>query len=103
MRRSFWPFLAIICWMIASSSGAFGITADDLKPLAEDDYDAKSQALDRVIASGDEAGLRLLEALDKENVVATAEDQVLIQDGKVLKDPLTNAPVSVSADDVQSI
>jgi urea transport system permease protein len=103
MRRSLWPLLAIICWIFAASSRAIALTADELKPLAEDDFDAKSQALDRVIASGDEVALRLLEALDKENVVATNDDRVLIQEGTVLKDPITNAEVTVKANEAQPI
>jgi urea transport system permease protein len=103
MRRSLWLLLAVIYSLIASAPGAFAITAEDLMPLAEDDFDAKAQALDRVIASGDEAGLRLLEALEKENVVATAADQILIQEGNLLKDPITGSPVSISANDVQPI
>ncbi|HEV3211688.1 MAG TPA: hypothetical protein VGY91_15635, partial [Chthoniobacterales bacterium] len=66
MRRSLCTLAAIMFWMTAAVSGAVGLTADDLKPLAEDDFDAKSQAIDRVIASGNDVALRLLEALDKE-------------------------------------
>ena len=57
MRRSLCTLAAIIFWMIAGVSGALGLTADDLKPLAEDDFDAKSQAIDRVIACFKEVGL----------------------------------------------
>src|SRR6266436_1134051 len=103
MRRSLCTLAAIMFWMIAGVSGAVGLTADDLKPLAEDDFDAKSQAIDRVIASGNDVALRLLEALNKERVVATDDDTVLIQEGNTLKDPITNATVSTAASEVQPI
>jgi urea transport system permease protein len=103
MQRSLWPLLALICWVIAGNFRAFALTADELKPLAEDDFDAKSQALDQVIAAGDEVALRLLEALNKEDVVATSDDRVLIQEGAILKDPITNAAVTIDANDVQPI
>ena len=103
MRRSLWFLLAIVCWMAAGTSGALALTADDLKPLAEDDFDAKAQALDRIIAASDEVALRLLEALDKENLVATSDEKVLIQEGNVFKDPITDAPVTVAASDIQPI
>ncbi len=89
--------------LIGGSLRVFALTADDLKPLAEDDFDAKSQALNQIIAAGDATALRVLEAMGQENVVATSDGRVLIQDGDVLKDPITNAPVAIKASDVQPI
>src|SRR5260370_24209319 len=89
--------------MAAGTPGALALTPEDLKPLAEDDFDAKAQALDRIIAASDEVALRLLEAMDKENLVATSDEKVLIQEGSVFKDPITEAPVTVAASDVQPI
>ena len=83
-----WAFLVLI----GGSSRLFALTADDLKPLAEDDFDAKSQTLNQIIAAGDATALRLLEAMEQENVVATSDDRVLIQEGDVLKDPITDVP-----------
>jgi urea transport system permease protein len=103
MRCCLWPFLTILFWVIAGNSEVLAVTADELKPLAEDDYETKSQALEQVIASGDEVALRLLEALDKENVVATGHDRVLIQEGNVLKDPISNATVTLDANEVQPV
>jgi urea transport system permease protein len=103
MPRSFCSILLALLVLIGGSPCLFALTADDLKPLAEDDFDAKSQALNRIIASGDAAALRVLEAMEQENVVATSDDRVLIQDGDVLKDPITGASVAVKATDVQPI
>ena len=101
MRHSYWVVLAIVFCIVSGESAALGLTPDDLKPLGEDDYEAKTQALDRIIASGDEVALRILEALNSENVVATEDDKVLIQDGNLLRDPITYA--TIAASDVQPI
>ena len=103
MPRSFWSILLALLVLIGGSTHLFGLSAEDLKPLAEDDFDAKSQALNRIIAAGDAAALRLLEAMEQENVVATSDDRVLIQEGDVLKDPITDAPAAIKASDVQPI
>src|SRR5271165_4243323 len=93
MPRCFCLILLAFLVLIGGSFRVFALTAEDLKPLAEDDFDAKSQALNRIIAAGDATALRVLEAMEQENVVATSDDRVLIQEGEVLKDPITGAPV----------
>src|SRR5213594_4405224 len=103
MPRFSGSVLLALLVLIGWSSVGLALTADDLKPLAEDDFDAKSQALDKIIASGDAIALRLLEAMEQENVVATSDDRVLIQEGTVLKDPFTNAPVAIKAAEAQQI
>src|ERR1700759_5654903 len=103
MPRTLSSILRALLVLIGGSSSLFALTADDLKPLAEDDFDAKSQALNQIIAAGDEVALRGLEAMGQDAVVATADGRVLIQDGDVLKDPITGAPVTVKASDVQGI
>src|SRR3974377_2233703 len=103
MLRSGCSILLALLVLIGGSTRLFALTADDLKPLAEDDFDAKSQALNQIIAAGDAASLRVLEAMEKENVVATSDDRVLIQEGDVLKDPITDSPVAIKESDVQPI
>ena len=63
MPRSLCSILLALLVLIGGSLRVFALTADDLKPLAEDDFDAKAQALNRIIASGDAAALRVLEAM----------------------------------------
>jgi urea transport system permease protein len=103
MPRSFCSILLALLVLIGGSSRLFALTADDLKPLAEDDFDAKSQALNLIIGAGDATALRVLEAMQQENVVATSDDRVLIQEGDAFRDPITDALVSVKASDVQPI
>src|ERR1700726_2247991 len=103
MPRSFCSLLVALLVLIAGSTRLLALIADDLKPLAEDDFDAKSQALNQIIAAGDATALRVLEAMEQENVVSTSDDRVLIQEGDVLKDPITDATVAIKASDVQPI
>src|SRR5271166_1050370 len=103
MPRCFCSILLALLVLIGGSLRVFALTAEDLKPLAEDDFDAKSQALNQIIAAGDATALRVLEAMEQENVVATSDDRVLIQEGEVLKDPITGAPVAIKASEVQPI
>src|ERR1700730_4040987 len=103
MPRCFCSMLLALLVLIGGSVRVFALTAEDLKPLAEDDFDAKSQALNQIIAAGDATALRVLEAMAQENVVATSDGRVLIQDGEVLRDPITNAAVDGKASDVQAI
>ena len=103
MPRSFCSLLLALFVLSGGSTVLFALTADDLKPLGGDDFDAKSQALNQIIAAGDPTALRVLEAMAQENVVATSDGRVLIQDGEVLRDPITNAAVDGKASDVQAI
>jgi urea transport system permease protein len=103
MPRSFCSIILALLVLFGGSLRVFALTAEDLKPLAEDDFDAKSEALNRIIAAGDATALRVLEAMGQENVVATSDNRVLIQDGNVIKDPITDAPVEMKATDVQPI
>src|ERR1700682_845472 len=103
MPRSFCSWLLALIVLLGGSLRVCALSAEDLKPLAEDDFDAKAQALNQIIASGDVAALRVLEAMRQDAAVATSDGRVLIQDGDVLKDPITDAPVDVKASDVQGI
>ena len=73
MPRCFFSIILALLVLIGGSLRAFALTADDLKPLAEDDFDAKSQALNQIIAAGDATALRVLEAMGQENAVATSD------------------------------
>jgi urea transport system permease protein len=90
------------CCFILATLG-FALTPDDVKPLADDDFDAKSQALDRVIAAGDQAALRILQALDQNVLCATDAGRILIQTGDSFHDALTNEPVAIAANSAQPV
>src|SRR3984957_17326484 len=103
MPRLIRSILLALLVLTGGSTGLLALTAEDLKPLAEDDFDAKSQALNQIIAAADATALRVLDAMAQDNVVATSDGRVLIQNGDVFKDPITDAPVAVKASDVQAI
>jgi urea transport system permease protein len=95
--------LTAVVLLSCGSLQAAPLTPDDIKGLADDDFDTKSNAIDHVIAANDPAAQRILEAIDKENLVATASGEVLILDGDKYLDPLTGAPSKIAADDAQPI
>jgi urea transport system permease protein len=78
----------------ALSPLASALTAADVKPLGADDFDAKSQAIDTLIANHDAASLAVLQALAQDNVAATDAGDVLLIDGDAYKDPVTGKTVA---------
>jgi urea transport system permease protein len=72
---------------------AHAINADDLAPLAADDFDAKSAAIDKLIANADAPSIAVLNALSDGSLVATDGGKVLIQTDDGNKDALTNKTV----------
>jgi urea transport system permease protein len=77
------------------------LSADDLAPLAADDFDAKSAAIDKLIADADAPSIAVLNALSDGSLVATDAGKVLIQTDDGNKDPLTNK--TVEAPDAQPV
>jgi urea transport system permease protein len=77
------------------------LSADDLAPLAADDFDAKSAAIDKLIADADAPSIAVLNALSDGSLVATDAGRVLIQTDDGNKDPLTNK--TVEAPDAQPV
>jgi urea transport system permease protein len=96
-------WLLITTFSLAASGIALALAPEQLKPLAADDFDAKAQALEQVILTGDEVAKRILEALRDERLYANSAEQLLIQDGESYRDALTGAQVEGKADDLQSI
>jgi urea transport system permease protein len=102
MDRRFFCLLAAGCWLSVSGV-ASALTPEQVKPLAEDDFEAKAQALDQIVAAGDEAAKRILEALRDERLYANNAGQLLIQDGDSYHDALTGAQSESKSDDLQSV
>ncbi|WP_336597319.1 urea ABC transporter permease subunit UrtB [Paraburkholderia bengalensis] len=82
-------------------ASAYALTADDVAPLAGDDFDAKSAAIDKLIANHDAPSMALLKALSDDNALATDSGQVLIQDGDTARDAVTGK--TVAAGDAQAV
>ena len=83
--------LALLC---ACAPAAHALESADVAPLAGDDFDAKSAAIDKLIARHDPASLTLLKALADDNVAATDAGEVLIQVGDNARDAVTGKPVA---------
>jgi urea transport system permease protein len=90
--------ILIACMPLAAFAA---LTADDLAPLAADDFDAKSAAVDKLIANADAPSIAVLNALSDGSLVATDAGKVLIQTDDGNKDPLTNKVVE--APDAQPV
>jgi urea transport system permease protein len=85
--------ILIACMPLAAFAA---LSADDLAPLAADDFDAKSAAIDKLIANADAPSIAVLNALADGSLVATDAGRVLMQTDDGNKDPLTNKTVEAS-------
>jgi urea transport system permease protein len=85
--------LGIVLAMLAPLD-ALALSATDVAPLAGDDFDAKSVAIDKLIANHDAASLALLKALSEDSALATDAGAVLIQDGDTARDAVTGKTVA---------
>jgi urea transport system permease protein len=90
-----------IAFFTLAPLAAFALTPADVAPLAGDDFDAKSAAIDKLIANHDAASQALLKALSGDNALATDSGEVLIQDGDTTKDAITGK--TVTATDAQPV
>ncbi len=87
-----------------ASSAAFALTQDDVSPLASDDFEAKSAAIDKLVAEHDARSLAVLNALANDQALATSSGEVLIQPndaGDQAQDAITGKMVAVG--DAQAI
>ncbi|HXZ06888.1 MAG TPA: urea ABC transporter permease subunit UrtB, partial [Paraburkholderia sp.] len=80
---------------------AFALTQADVAPLAADDFDAKSAAIDKLIANHDAPSMALLKAMSEDSALATDSGEVLIQDNDTARDAVTGK--TVAAGDAQPI
>ncbi|WP_175836126.1 urea ABC transporter permease subunit UrtB [Burkholderia multivorans] len=88
--------LAVLATLVCASTTALALDTTDVAPLGADDFDAKSAAIDKLIATHDAASLALLKALSDDNVSATDSGEVLVQDGDAAKDAVTGEPVAAN-------
>src|SRR4051794_36485174 len=80
---------------------AFALAPGDVAPLAGDDFDAKSAAIDKLIANHDKESLVVLKALSDDSALATDAGAVLLQDGDTARDAVTGK--TVAAADAQPV
>ncbi|MEX3669057.1 urea ABC transporter permease subunit UrtB [Paraburkholderia phenoliruptrix] len=99
--RHAYAALALCAFGALAPHGAFALTAADVAPLAADDFDAKSAAIDKLIANHDKESLAVLKALSEDGVLATDSGAVLVQDGDATRDAVTGK--AVEAGDAQPV
>ncbi|WP_413185107.1 urea ABC transporter permease subunit UrtB [Paraburkholderia sacchari] len=88
--------LLVSILLALASPVVFALTAADLAPLAQDDFDAKSAAIDKLIASHDAPSRAMLKALSEDSMLVTDSGEVLLQNGDTLKDAITGKTVAAS-------
>ncbi|MGH8778886.1 urea ABC transporter permease subunit UrtB [Paraburkholderia sp.] len=92
---------ALLTFAAATPLAAFALSPADLAPLAGDDFDAKSAAIDKLIANHDAPSLAVLKALSDDTALATDSGEVLLQDGDTAHDAATGK--TVAAGDAQPV
>ncbi len=95
--------LAVLLLAAAPLWAATPLTQADLKPLAEDDFDAKTAALSKVTqAPADQAG-PILKALQDDALQYAPSVGMVRQDGDKTLDAITGQPVTVKAGELESL
>ncbi|WP_133650842.1 urea ABC transporter permease subunit UrtB [Paraburkholderia flava] len=92
---------ALLTFIAGTPLAAFALSPADLAPLAGDDFDAKSAAIDKLIANRDAPSLAVLKALSDDTALATDSGEVLLQDGDTAHDAATGK--TVAAGDAQPV
>ncbi|MBB3008306.1 urea transport system permease protein [Cupriavidus alkaliphilus] len=89
--------------LLTAAPWAAALTQADLKPLAGDDFDAKTAALSALTkATPAEAG-PILQALQDDALQYAPSVGMVRQDGDKLVDAITGKPVTVKADELESL
>ena len=102
-------FLRIARWLAAlgflfASALAYGaLSADDLKPLADDAASEKLAAIDRLVASGDPRAAVILKAMRGDALSARPDGSLVIAEGDGYVDALTGAKVSPDVASLESV
>lgn len=94
LRRAIASVTLCMTLFATFTTAAHALEAADVAPLGGDDFDAKSAAVDKLIALHDAASLALLKALADDNVSATDAGEVLVTDGDTARDAATGKPVA---------
>jgi len=110
MHRS--PFPSALPWLRAMLAAlllaaaplwAAPLTQADLKPLVEDDFDAKTAALAALTQAPPEQAGPILRALQDDALQFAPSVGMVRQDGDKTVDAITGKPVTVKADELESL
>ncbi len=95
--------LAALLLAAAPLWAATPLTQADLKPLAEDDYDAKTAALNKLTQAPAEQAGPILKALQDDALQYAPTVGMVRQDGDKTVDAVSGKPVTVKADELESL
>ncbi len=98
-----WLRALLAALLLATTPWAAALTQADLKPLAEDDFDAKSAALSALAKAPPEQAGPILKALQDDALQYAPSVGMVRQEGDKTVDAVTGKPVTVKADELESL
>ncbi|AMR77391.1 urea ABC transporter permease subunit UrtB [Cupriavidus nantongensis] len=98
-----WLRALLAALLLAAASWASALTQADLKPLAGDDFDAKTAALSALAKAAPAEAGPILKALQDDALQYAPSVGMVRQDGDRLVDAITGKPVSVNADELEAL
>ncbi|RAS08001.1 amino acid/amide ABC transporter membrane protein 1 (HAAT family) [Cupriavidus alkaliphilus] len=98
-----WLRALLAALLLASAPWAAALTQADLKPLAGDDFDAKTAALSALARAAPAEAGPILQALQDDALQYAPSVGMVRQDGDKLVDAITGKPVTVKADELESL
>ncbi|CAG2143174.1 hypothetical protein LMG31506_02786 [Cupriavidus yeoncheonensis] len=98
-----WLRALLAALLLATAPWAAALTQADLKPLAEDDFDAKTAALSALAKAPPEQAGPILKALQDDALQYAPSVGMVRQEGDKTVDAVTGKPVTVKADELESL
>lgn len=98
-----WLRALLAALLLATAPWAAALTQADLKPLAEDDFDAKAAALSALAKAAPEQAGPILKALQDDALQYAPSVGMVRQEGDKTVDAVTGKPVLVKADELESL
>ncbi|MBP0631354.1 MULTISPECIES: urea ABC transporter permease subunit UrtB [unclassified Cupriavidus] len=98
-----WLRVLVAALLLASAPWAMALTQADLKPLAEDDFDAKTAALSALAKASPAEAAPILKALQDDALQYAPSVGMVRQDGDNTVDAITGKPVKVKPDELESL
>ncbi len=98
-----WLRALLAALLLAAAPWAGALTQADLKPLAGDDFDAKTAALSALAKAVPAEAGPILKALQDDALQYAQSVGMVRQDGDKLVDAITGKPVSVNADELEAL
>ncbi|AQV93387.1 urea ABC transporter permease subunit UrtB [Cupriavidus necator] len=98
-----WLRAMLAALLLAAAPWAAALTQADLKPLAEDDFDAKTAALTTLAKAPPEQAGPILKALQDDALQYAPSVGMVRQDGDKTVDAITGKPVAVKPGELESL